>query len=410
MRTGSALTRRGWALLGMAAAAGAAGYLVGVVELYPLAAAAVVLVLSARTWVGTRTWDVRAARSIRPSRVPAGNEARVLVSVRNHDSRRSPLLIVRDSFADGRTAAAFAVAPLPSGASRAANYRLPAARRGVLDFRALELELCDPFGLARMVRTVAPPASLTVHPRVELLHRGGIPSDSERDQRVAVPLLGRGGDEFYALREYQVGDDLRQVHWVSTARTDELMIRQPQNLWRGKTTIVLDARSSVHDTQSFEEALTAAASLAVSGLRGGMQVRLVVVGGQETGSGMGAGHEGRVLDTLAMASPTSGGPLGAELRLEGARGPVVLVTTDAASSGDLSAAGRAAGRSDSAIVLIGRRGGRSPGDRGASGEGLAAAAGAAGGGRCRVVQVAAGGSFVEAWIGRNLKSGIGARC
>lgn len=405
MRTGSALTRRGWALLGMAAASAAAGYLVGLVELYPLGAAAVVLVLSARAWVATRSWDVRSSRSIRPARVPAGSEARVHVSVRNHDPRRSPVLVLRDSFADGRVAGTFAVAPLAGGESRSASYRLPAARRGVLEFRALELELCDPFGLARVVRTAAPPASLTVHPRVELLPHGSIPSDSERDQRVMTPLLGRGGDEFYALREYQPGDDLRQVHWVSTARTDELMIRQPQNLWRGRSTIVLDARSSLHDHQSFEEALAATASLAVSGLRGGMQVRVVVVGGRDTGNGMGPAHEGRVLDTLAVASPTSAGTLAKELRHAGARGPVVLVSTEAAHPGDLAAASRAAGRSDAVLVLIGRHGHSSAGGRDGSGEGIAAAVRAAGGGRCRVVRVAAGRSLLDAWTGRDLVSG-----
>lgn len=397
MQTRSALTPRGWALLATAVAAAGAGYLVGVVELYPLAAGAVVLVLSARAWVGARAWDVRASRTIRPSRVPAGYEARVFVSVYNHDTRRSPLLVVRDAFADGRAACSFAVAPLASGESRSAAYRLPAPRRGVVDFNPLGLEACDPFGLARVTRTVAPAASLTVHPRVDLLPQATIPSDSERDQRVSVPLLGRGGDEFYALREYQAGDDLRKVHWVSSARTDELMIRQPQNLWRGRTTIALDARARVHDRHSFEETLSAAASLAVSGLRGGMQLRLVVVGGQDTGFGMGAGHEGRVLDTLAVASPTTGGAMSAELRRAGARGSIILVTTDGAPTSDLSAATRVDGRSDAVIVVIGRGGTVERAGATTRPAGIAAPAG----GRCSVVRVGADASFVDAWVARD---------
>ena len=397
MQTRGELTRRGWALLVTAVAAAGAGYLVGVVELYPLAAGAVVLVLSARAWVGARAWDVRASRAIRPARVPAGYEARVFVSVYNHDTRRSPVLVVRDAFADGRAAGAFAVAPLASGESRSAAYRLPAPRRGVVEFDPLGIEVCDPFGLARVTRTVAPAASLTVHPRVDLLPHGTIPSDSERDQQFSVPLLGRGGDEFYALREYQAGDDLRQVHWVSSARTDELMIRQPQNLWRGRTTIVLDARAPVHDRQSFEETLSAAASLAVSGLRGGMQVRLIVVGGHDTGFGMGAGHEARVLDILAVASPTTGGTMSAELRRAGARGTVVLVTTDGAPMGDLSAAARANGLSDAVIVVIGRA---ASGEH-AGGTRRMAAIAAGAGGRCSVVRVGPGTSFVDAWVARD---------
>lgn len=407
MRTGSALTRKGWALLGLAAAASVAGYLVGVPELYPLSAAAVVLVLSARIWVGGRTWDVRASRSVRPSRVPAGSEARVFVSVRNYDSRRAPPVSVRDYFADGGLAGAFAIAPLSSGEARSAFYRLPAPRRGMLEFLPLKIELCDPFGLARVVRVAAPAASLTIHPHVDLLPHSSIPSDSERDQRVAAPLLGRGGDEFYALREYQLGDDLRQVHWTSTARTDELIIRQPQNLWRGKTIVVVDARVSVHDRQSFEEVLSVAASLAVSGLRGGLQVRVVIIGGKEVGGRRGPGHEGTVLDTLAVAAPTPAGPLAAELRVAGMHGPVVLVTTDAASTADLSAASRSAGSSDSVIVVIERRRGGTAG--GVSREGLAAVHAAAGG-RCRVVRIPAGGSLVDAWTGREAKRVVSGLC
>lgn len=407
MRTGSALTRKGWTLLGLAGAAAAAGYLVGIPELYPLGAAAVVLVLSARIWVGGRTWDVRATRSVRPSRVPAGSEARVFVSVRNHDARRAPLVNVHDYFADGRTAGAFAIAPLASGETRSAYYRLPAPRRGVLEFLPLRMELCDPFGLARVVRVAAPAASLTIHPRLDLLPRSSIPSDSERDQRVAAPLLGRGGDEFYALREYQLGDDLRQVHWISTARTDELMIRQPQNLWRGKTVVMVDARVSVHDRQSFEEALSVAASLAVSGLRGGLQVRVVIIGGKEAGGGRGPGHEGTVLDTLAVAAPTPAGPLSAELRVAGMHGPVVLVTTDAASTADLSAVSRSAGSSESVIVVIERRRGGAPDGLGSQG---AAAVHAPAGGRCRVVRLPAGGSLVDAWTSRESKRVVSGLC
>lgn len=395
MRIRSALTRRGWALLATAGAAALAGYLVGIVELYPLAAAAAVLVLSARAWVGARTWDVRASRSIRPTRVPAGGEARVVVAVRNHASGLSPLVTVRDAFVDGRPAGTFAVAPLASGESRAAHYRLPAPRRGVFQFRPLELELCDPFGLAGIVRVAAPAASLTIHPAVHLLPHHTIPSDSDRDQKVSVPLLGRGGDEFYALREYQAGDDLRQVHWVSTARTDELMIRQPQNLWRGKTTVVVDSRANVHHGASFEECLSAAASLAVSGLRGGMQVRVCVAGGHDSGMGMGPGHEGTVLDTLAVAAPTAAAPLAARLRSSAVSGPIVLVTTDAASGNDLSAATRAAGRSDSVLLIL------TSGARSAHrSEDLGAGAGGVGGGRCKVVRVATGQSWVEAWLDR----------
>jgi len=49
--------------------------------------------------------------------------------------------------------------------------------------------------------------------------------------------VGRVGDDFYALRPYVVGDDMRKVHWPSTARRDELMVRQDELPWQGRVTI-----------------------------------------------------------------------------------------------------------------------------------------------------------------------------
>jgi len=205
-----------------------------------------------------------------------------------------------------------------------------------------------------------------------------------------VPLLGSGGDEFYALREYRAGDDLRQVHWVSTARTDELMIRQPQNLWRGRTTVLIDARASVHDGDTFEALLSAGASLAVAAIRGGMQVRTIVAGSEDAGFGSGAAHEGIVLDMLAVTAASPAASLPVALRGTDMDGPLVLLTTDSASPSDVAAATRAAGRSDSVLIIFTRGAGGSP-----SGDVLAARAVA--GGRCRVVRVGKGESFAQAW-------------
>ena len=69
------------------------------------------------------------------------------------------------------------------------------------------------------------------------------------------------GDEFLTLREYELGDDLRRVHWRSTARTGELMIRQDEARWRSRAAVVLDVQPGGHDAESFEVAVEAAASV-----------------------------------------------------------------------------------------------------------------------------------------------------
>ncbi|HEX6393233.1 MAG TPA: DUF58 domain-containing protein [Acidimicrobiales bacterium] len=400
MRRGAGLTRRGWGLLAVALALGASAYLFGLDELYPLGAGSLILVVAARGWVANSTWDVRISRTIRPSRLPEGAEARVHVTARNQDRRRSPVVVVRDRFEGGRVAAAFAVAPLEPGEARGASYRLPAVRRGLYRLVALEVELCDPFGLARVTRVGAPGGSLTVHPRIESLIHGSIPSDSERDRRVPLPVLGRGGDEFYGLREYAPGDDLRRVHWVSTARVDELMIRQPENLWRGRTTIVVDTRSHAHSSQTFEGSLSAAATLAVATLRSGMQARLVLTGGVDTGYGNGTGHEATILDTLAVSEPRRGEGLSDELRFARLSGPLVLITSDMTTADEIGAVLRTAGRSSAAVVVFARERRRES----VAGDEARASARTS---KWRQVVVQPGMSFRAAWIGAGK---VGVRC
>ncbi len=105
--------------------------------------------------------------------------------------------------------------------------------------------------------------------------------------RVPQPVVGRLGDEFYGLREYRIGDDLRRVHWASTARTDQLMIRQPENLLQGRLTIAVDLRSTVHDAATLEAALSAAASLVMAGIRSRIHVRAATTSGIDSGFGIG---------------------------------------------------------------------------------------------------------------------------
>ena len=129
---------------------------------------------------------------------------------------------------------------------RWAAYTLPTSRRGLFALGPLELELSDPFGLARIVSIGCPPSTLTVHPRVDVIRSRFAPAERDPDSRVPLPVLGRVGEEFYGLREYRDGDDLRRVHWASTARVDRLMIRQPESLMQGKLTVAIDLRTSVH--------------------------------------------------------------------------------------------------------------------------------------------------------------------
>jgi uncharacterized protein (DUF58 family) len=386
MKAGAAgLTQRGWALLAVAAALAIGAFLFGIEELYAVAAAALVLIAGARAWVGGQQWDVRVVRHVRPVRVPAGAAARVELAVVNHETRRSPVLAARDPFDGGRRWARFLIAPLDPGEVRWAAYTLPTSRRGVFTLGPLELELSDPFGLARIVTIGCPPSTLTVHPRVDLIRSNYLPAERDPDMRVPLPVLGRIGDEFYGLREYRDGDDLRRVHWASTARVDQLMIRQPENLLQGRLTVAVDLRTGIHDPTTLESALSAAASILMAGIRSRIHVRLMTTTGIDTGFGATAGHGAALLDVLAGAELRPGPALLDDLRI-GAVGPLAVVTTQAVGEAELAGLTRANGRDHITLVIFERSGERR--ERMGPSRPLA---------RSRVVAVRAGGSFQAAW-------------
>ncbi len=121
--------------------------------------------------------------------------------------------------------------------------------------------------------------------------------------------LGRQGDEFYALREYVVGDDLRRVHWPSTARHDELMVRQDEMPWQDRTTVVLDVRRASHTPESLERAVSAAASVATACFRGQHVLRMLSSDGVDSGFANSVGHLEAIMEYFATVNASGVGSL-----------------------------------------------------------------------------------------------------
>ncbi len=352
------LTRRGWAVVGTSVVFVIAGRLLGIPELFALAVVGLGLIAGAVVYVRYARWDLEATREVRPPQVHAGGNGRVELSVRNVSGRRSPVLSARDPFDDGRRWARFHIAPLQPGEKVRAAYRLPTAERGIFPLGPLTIGLTDPFGLATQARQAAPSASLVVFPRIDPIYplaqaRGADPTGS-----TGHPSLAFGGDDFYALRPYQTGDDLRRVHWPSSARSDELMIRQDELPWQGRISVLADVRATQHSAASLEIALSAVASIVSASSRAGRQVRLVTTDGLDTGFGSGHVQLTTVLGRLAGTQPGRGGTIAiglSTLDRGGTTGSVAVVTTDAATDEDLFSIRRLSGRFGSvATVLIER--------------------------------------------------------
>jgi uncharacterized protein (DUF58 family) len=299
------LTRRGWVLVVLATVLMVAGVLIRVVELLPIAVAAFTLLAVSAFWVVLRRWNVIADRRVATPRVALGAVARIELSVRNLDHRRSPPLFAQDGFDGGGRVALFSVAPLAPGELRQATYRLNTTQRGVFNLGPLELALHDPFGMVRAVHQAAGISQLVVHPVIEPLTSLPPSGLSDEAGTGTAGLVGHRNDEFFALREYRTGDDLRRVHWASSARTDDLMIRSDQAAWQGRLIVIADLREEVHDRESLEAGLSAAASIADAAFHAGTPVRLLTTGGADSGEGSSSAHRGLILDLLGGAGPVS---------------------------------------------------------------------------------------------------------
>ena len=363
------LTRRGWFFIAGFGVLAAAGRLFAIKELFLLAAGCGGVVVAALAYVRLTRFNLQATRELHPARVQAGGSSRVELSVRNVAFRPSPLITARDPFDKGRRWARFLLSSLAPGEVAHAAYRLPTDERGVFDLGPLQLIFSDPLGVAARSVVAADATKLTVFPRVDVIQP--LPRTLGYDPQAGADqpnALGRTGEDFYALRPYELGDDLRRVHWKSSAKVDDLMIRQDEMPWEGRTTVVLDLRRGVHTPVSLELAVSAAASIVSAAWQRRGQLRFITTGGVDSGFASGHAHVDAILEHLASAQLERKGELTAvlsNLRREGNGGSLAAVTTAAASDADLHAIARLGHRFGAVALALFERSSFDPGARGA---------------------------------------------
>lgn len=347
------LTRRGISVAVATVALIGAGRLLGLTELYVLAAAGALSLLVAEVYVRLVEFELHCRRLVRPPRVEAGSPCRVDLELTNTGKRTRPPLTAVDPVGSSSGAAVLIVPALPPGQTARAAYEVPTERRGQFQLGPLQLSLVDPFGLASARRQVSSAGTVLVLPRVDSLP--GLPPAPGGQTPAASARSARAqGEDFFALRPYQVGDDLRQVHWPSTARVDDLMIRQLELPWQHRVTVVLDNRRSLHDAESFEEAVSAAASILTGSQRAGALTRLTTPSGFDSGPGTGGAHWDALMGALATIGTNRNASLSAALsRLarQDSASSLAVVTTDAAPAADLETT-RHLSRRAGLVVLV----------------------------------------------------------
>jgi uncharacterized protein (DUF58 family) len=348
------MTGRGWAVVAAALVSMTAGWLLGIEDLYLIGTGLLLVLLFGFLYTRAFRPVVTATRRVLPARVHAGGNSRVELSLTNSATRRSTVLSVRDPFDSGTRWARFLVSPLDPGESARAAYRLPTDRRGVYDLGPLQVGLTDPFGLVTTSIEAAPQTRLTVYPRVVPV---APPPSSHGDDPLAGADHPRGltggGEDFYALREYVRGDDLRKVHWPSMARTDELMVRQDEMPWQSRSTILLDTRAAVAPDPALEILVSAAASLVVAAARHDGLQRLITTTGYDSRSLGGTAHVDTILEHLAEMDSGPGQLISALARTRQSRtGGALVVLTTALASGDLDAVAAVRSRFGSVTLVV----------------------------------------------------------
>ncbi|HEX6402042.1 MAG TPA: DUF58 domain-containing protein [Pseudonocardiaceae bacterium] len=304
------LTTRGWCLLAAGGGMALCAALVDERDLLRVAAFAMVLPVLAILVISRTRIGLQAQREVMPSRTPVGSDCQVHLTLRG-TGRWSGRLLLEDVVPralGGRRRAV--VAQLPPQHEVQVAYALHPMERAVHSLGPLIGRVTDPLGLAHCHRTLAGTNRLVVLPAVAPLV--GLPAGGEFSGGTGgEAAVGAGpGADAVVVRSYRQGDDLRRVHWRTTARRDELMVRVEEWAQRGGITVLLDHRAAAHrgagPTSSLEYAVSLAASVYVHLRQRGMRLRLVTVDGAVL-AGAGDGGESptdTALDALAALCAT----------------------------------------------------------------------------------------------------------
>lgn len=345
-----------------------AGLGLGYKELAALGVVALAALAVALLWAG---WPPRleVTRTVDPDRVVRGDWCRASVDLRSTARWRSQLVSGEERLRGagfGDVPVAVPTVRLRSGASTRTWYRLPTQRRGVLDVGPLTVSRQDPLGLVASSRTYGGTTRLWVHPRSHQLL--GVPVGSARSLDGVVDAVQYGSITFHALREYVPGDDLRHVHWRTSARVGELMVREHVDTSLPRMVVLVDDRAGAHHTapiqpgrpgrsgpaapaapaESLEEVAEAAASVLVAALRAELTVELHLVSGRQVdgalagaaGAPGGPGAARPYLDVLAEMVPAEAPLQVAVQKLrQRHRGDTLVLLTGTGSVADLQSIG-----------------------------------------------------------------------
>lgn len=261
-------------------------------------------------------------RQIQPPRVPKGSMAIAFLSFANRGRMTVATTVANQPF--GTTPVRTVIPRLRRGERGTRTYRLPTTRRGIFDVGPIEVTRRDPFDLFRVSRRHGQSERIWVYPRVLAFH--ALPAGQTRHlEGPSSDTSPQGNITFHRLREYVGGDDLRLVHWRSSARTGRLVVKHNVDTSQPYSVVLLDQRPSSYTDEAFESAIDVAASVLVAASANKAPVELRATDGSTVG-GPRLREVTPLIDHLTGISADPAGSLQAQLlALRRARGGTSLV-------------------------------------------------------------------------------------
>jgi uncharacterized protein (DUF58 family) len=273
------LTARGRALVIIGSAVVVVSMMASQRDVMRLGLLLLVLPLIAAVLVSRARLRMSCERSVEPAQVPLGSPMHGRIILGQDGRLPAGILMLEDSVpAELGNRPRFLVDKADLSWRREVQYPLLGRVRGRFRTGPLMVRTTDPFGLVRLDRQFVATSEVLVTPEVVPLPvmrtAGGAGSTGEaRPHRIGVV-----GQDDALVREYRQGDDVRRIHWRSTARWGDLMVRREEQALDPSASILLDSRSTAHAgrgiNNSMEWAISAAASIAIHFLDDGFGIEI----------------------------------------------------------------------------------------------------------------------------------------
>jgi uncharacterized protein (DUF58 family) len=302
------VTRRGSLTLLLGAATYVVAWLFGAKALYPAATGLVLAPLAATAWVRLAAGPLELRRRAGKGALLEGEDVWVALEARSSSRVPAPSLAITERIArlgDRHTDMS------RRGRSYRGTYVLEEVPRGRYVVENVHATIDDPFGLARAELDLDARGSLLVYPRLVVLDRLFSESGAHAQDGRRLLLRRPSGFDLHSVREYEQGESLRKVHWKTTARRGQLMVKELEDAPRDEIAVILDADARAVAGESFDVQVRAAGSILRAHAAHGRQAVLAVNSAERPVARV-ASLEGDWLDAmtvLAAAEPDGPRPV-----------------------------------------------------------------------------------------------------